>query len=66
MVELDGFESASTVPALSPTGSGIAFLQMKENEYEVDKIRSYFALISQSPPLRLSFSSRTTGRVRGT
>ncbi len=39
MVELDGFEGASTAPALSPTGSGVAFLQMKENGYEADKNR---------------------------
>lgn len=39
MVELDGFEGASTAPALSPTGSGVAFIQMKENGYEADKNR---------------------------
>lgn len=38
-IELDGFEGASTAPALSPTGNGVAFLQMKENGYEADKNR---------------------------
>lgn len=38
-IELSGFEGASTAPALSPAGNGVAFLQMKENGYESDKNR---------------------------
>jgi len=38
-VAVEGFEGASTAPAFSPSGKGVAFLQMKENGYESDKIR---------------------------
>ena len=36
---VEGFEGASTAPVFSPTGKGVAFLQMKENGYESDKNR---------------------------
>ena len=35
----EGFEGASSSPALSPDGNSAAFLQMKENGYESDKNR---------------------------
>lgn len=39
LVGLEGLEGASTAPALSPSGNGVAFLQMKQNGYESDKNR---------------------------
>jgi len=36
---VEGLEGASTAPAFSPSGKGVAFLQMKENGYESDKNR---------------------------
>lgn len=42
-VELGEFEGASTAPAFSPDGKGVAFLQMKQNGYESDKNRVIFA-----------------------
>ena len=36
---IEGLEGASTAPVFSPSGKGVAFLQMKENGYESDKNR---------------------------
>ena len=38
-IEVENLEGASTAPAFSPDGTGVAFLQMKENGYESDKNR---------------------------
>ena len=38
-IGVEGFEGASTAPVFSPSGKGVAFLQMKENGYESDKNR---------------------------
>ena len=38
-LEIEGLEGASTAPAFSPSGKGVAFLQMRENGYESDKNR---------------------------
>ena len=38
-LEIQGLEGASTAPAFSPSGKGVAFLQMRENGYESDKNR---------------------------
>ena len=38
-IGVEGFEGASTAPVFSPSGKGVAFLQMKENGYESDMNR---------------------------
>ena len=47
--ELEGLEGASTAPAFTPNGKGVAFLQMKENGYESDKNRIVINLDLEKP-----------------
>lgn len=62
MVELDGFEGASIAPALTPTGTGVAFLQMKENGYEADKNRILFCADFAEPSTIIELLMSDDGR----
>ena len=60
--EKNGIEGASSSPALSPDGTGAAFLQMKENGYESDKNRILLVdLTTQSTPVELLESDDVKG-----
>ena len=49
IVEAEGLRGASSAPALSPDGTGVAFLQMKQNGYESDKNRIILCADASKP-----------------
>lgn len=61
-IELSGFEGASTAPALSPAGNGVAFLQMKENGYESDKNRILLCADLSEPSATTELLETNDGR----
>ena len=61
-VERDELKGASTAPAFSLNGTGVAFLQMKENGYESDKNRIVLCADLSNPSATLELLKSDDGK----
>ena len=62
-IGIEGFEGASTAPVFSPSGKGVAFLQMKENGYESDKNRIIVDFDVENPATTVKLLESTDGEA---
>lgn len=61
-IEVEGLEGASTAPAFSPNGQGVAWLQMRTNGYESDKNRIMLCVDIAKPPATLELLKSDDGK----
>ena len=61
-IEVEGLEGASSAPAFSPDGNGVAFLQMRENGYESDKNRIILCVDLSKPSAALELLKSDDGK----
>lgn len=62
-IGIEGFEGASTAPVFSPSGKGVAFLQMKENGYESDKNRIIVDFDLENPATTVKLLESNDGKA---
>jgi len=61
-IEVPGLEGASAAPVFTPNGTGVAFLQMKENGYESDKNRIILCVDLSKPSATLELLKSDDGK----
>ena len=62
-IGVEGFEGASTAPVFSPSGKGVAFLQMKVNGYESDKNRIIVVFDLENPTTTVKLLESNDGKA---